>query len=217
MAQSLSVNPSPKLMLSGLLLGGLLGLTACQQPSDNQDKANSEAAEATNSAQISDLTALDKDSNEAQPVEGLEEEVLEVETDSNKTDSTQPSQIKEPTETENSASNEDTESAAKKNMPPASEIQVTDVEYQDSEGRSIHVTFQTSATATLQASLRLPSGKRILLTAPTGQGNNPTYRSTDGSIELVTHGGGSSMDLFYENQRAEFDAVKTDSEILKPQ
>lgn len=217
MAQSLSVNPSPKLMLSGLLLGGLLGLTACQQPSDNQDKANSEAAEATNSAQISDLTALNKDSNEAQPVEGLEEEVLEVETDSNKTDSTQPSQIKEPTETENSASNEDTESAAKKNMPPASEIQVTDVEYQDSEGRSIHVTFQTSATATLQASLRLPSGKRILLTAPTGQGNNPTYRSTDGSIELVTHGGGSSMDLFYENQRAEFDAVKTDSEILKPQ
>ncbi|HAO59445.1 MAG TPA: hypothetical protein DCQ89_03505 [Psychrobacter sp.] len=216
MAQSLSVNPSPKLMLSGLLLGGLLGLTACQQPSDNQDKANSEAAEATNSAQISDPTALDKDSNEAQPVEGLEEEVLEVETDSNKTDSTQPSQIKEPTETENSASNEDTESAAKKNMPPASEIQVTDVEYQDSEGRSIHVTFQTSATATLQASLRLPSGKRILLTAPTGQGNNPTYRSTDGSIELVTHGGGSSMDLFYENQRAEFDAVKTDSEILKP-
>lgn len=216
MAQSLSVNPSPKLMLSGLLLGGLLGLTACQQPSDNQDKANSEAAEATNSAQISDLTALNKDSNEAQPVEGLEEEVLEVETDSNKTDSTQPSQIKEPTETENSASNEDTESAAKKNMPPASEIQVTDVEYQDSEGRSIHVTFQTSATATLQASLRLPSGKRILLTAPTGQGNNPTYRSTDGSIELVTHGGGSSMDLFYENQRAEFDAVKTDSEILKP-
>lgn len=217
MAQSLSVNPSPKLMLSGLLLGGLLGLTACQQPSDNQDKANSEAAEATNSAQMSDPTALDKDSNEAQPVEGMEEEVLEVETDSNETDSTQPSQIKEPTETENSASNEDTESAAKKDMPPASEIQVTDVEYQDSEGRSIHVTFQTSATATLQASLRLPSGKRILLTAPTGQGNNPTYRSTDGSIELVTHGGGSSMDLFYENQRAEFDAVKTDSEILKPQ
>ena len=216
MAQSLSVNPSPKLMLSGLLLGGLLGLTACQQPSDNQDKANSEAAEATNSAQMSDPTALDKDSSEAQPVEGVEEEVLEVETDSNKTDSTQPSQIKEPTETESSASNEDTESATTKDMPPASEIQVTDVEYQDSEGRSIHVTFQTSATATLQASLRLPSGKRILLTAPTGQGNNPTYRSTDGSIELVTHGGGSSMDLFYENQRAEFDAVKTDSEILKP-
>ncbi|HJH09391.1 MAG TPA: hypothetical protein K8V12_05975 [Psychrobacter pasteurii] len=217
MAQSLSVNPSPKLMLSGLLLGGLLGLTACQQPSDNQDKANSEAAEATNSAQMSDPTSLDKDSNEAQPVERLEEEILEVETDSNKTDSTQPSQIKEPTETENSASNEDTESTTTKNTPPASEIQVTDVEYQDSEGRSIHVTFQTSATATLQASLRLPSGKRILLTAPTGQGNNPTYRSTDGSIELVTHGGGSSMDLFYENQRAEFDAVKTDSEILKPQ
>lgn len=217
MAQSLSINPSPKLMLSGLLLGGLLGLTACQQPSDNQDKANSEAAEAANSAQMSDPTALDKDSNEAQPVERLEEEILEVETDSNKTDSTQPSQIKEPTETENSASNKDTESATTKDMPPASEIQVTDVEYQDSEGRSIHVTFQTSATATLQASLRLPSGKRILLTAPTGQGNNPTYRSTDGSIELVTHGGGSSMDLFYENQRAEFDAVKTDSEILKPQ
>ena len=127
----------------------------------------------------------------------------------------QPSELEEATQTESSTNT--VEASPSKDVPPASEIQVTDVEYQDSKGRSIHVTFQTSATATLQADLRLPSGKRVLLTAPTGQGNNPTYRSTDGSIELVTHGGGSSIDLFYENQRAKFDAVNTESEILKPQ
>ena len=62
----------------------------------------------------------------------------------------------------------------------------------------------------------MPSGKRILLTAPPGQGNNPTYRSADGAIELVTHGGGSKIDLLYENETIKFGAVKTDAEVIKP-
>ena len=215
MARSLSSNTHPKLLLSGLLLGGLVGLTACQPSSDAQDEANNQATEASNSAETSQSAGLSSDPNNTESVEIIDQQTPETEAELNETDSVQPSELEEATQTESSTNT--VEASPSKDVPPASEIQVTDVEYQDSKGRSIHVTFQTSATATLQADLRLPSGKRVLLTAPTGQGNNPTYRSTDGSIELVTHGGGSSIDLFYENQRAKFDAVNTESEILKPQ
>lgn len=215
MAHPLSGNTHPKLLLSGLLLGGLVGLTACQPSSDAQDEANNQATEASNSAETSQSAGLSSDPNNIESVEIIDQQTPETEAELNETDSVQPSELEEATQTESSTNT--VEASPSKDVPPASEIQVTDVEYQDSKGRSIHVTFQTSATATLQADLRLPSGKRVLLTAPTGQGNNPTYRSTDGSIELVTHGGGSSIDLFYENQRAKFDAVNTESEILKPQ
>lgn len=215
MAHSLSGNTHPKLLLSGLLLGGLVGLTACQPSSDAQDEANNQATEASNSAETSQSAGLSGDPNNTESVEIIDQQTPETEVELNETDSVQPSELEEATQTESPTNT--VEASLSKDVPPASEIQVTDVEYQDSKGRSIHVTFQTSATATLQADLRLPSGKRVLLTAPTGQGNNPTYRSTDGSIELVTHGGGSSIDLFYENQRAKFDAVNTESKILKPQ
>ena len=215
MARSLSGNTHPKLLLSGLLLGGIVGLTACQPSSDAQDEANNQATEASNSAETSQSAGLSSDPNNTESVEIIDQQTPETEAELNETDSVQLSELEEATQTESSTNT--VEASPSKDVPPASEIQVTDVEYQDSKGRSIHVTFQTSATATLQADLRLPSGKRVLLTAPTGQGNNPTYRSTDGSIELVTHGGGSSIDLFYENKRAKFDAVNTESEILKPQ
>lgn len=215
MAHPFSGNTHPKLLLSGLLLGGLVGLTACQPSSDAQDEANSQATEASSSAEISEPSGLSNAPNNTESVEIIDQQTPVTEAELNEIDSVQPSELEEATQTESSTNT--VEASPSKDVPPASEIQVTDVEYQDSKGRSIHVTFQTSATATLQADLRLPSGKRVLLTAPTGQGNNPTYRSTDGSIELVTHGGGSSIDLFYENQRAKFDAVNTESEILKPQ
>lgn len=215
MAHSLSMSTSSKLLLPSLVLAGLVGLTACQPSNDPQAEANNEATATTSSADISEPVGLESNPNNAQPVEVIEEQAPEIEAELSETDSAQASQLEEAIQTEPSTNN--SEANTIKSAPPASEIQVTDVEYQDSKGRSIHVTFQTSATATLQADLRLPSGKRVLLTAPTGQGNNPTYRSTDGSIELVTHGGGSSIDLFYENQRAKFDAVNTESEILKPQ
>ncbi len=220
MAHSLSVNTNPKRLLPALLLGGLVGLTACQPSSDPHDEANNQATEASSSAEISEPAGLSNDPNNAQSVAVIEGQTPDTATNLNEVDPMQASELEESAQTEPSSSSLETnslEASSSKDMPPASEIQVTDVEYQDSKGRSIHVTFQTSATATLQADLRLPSGKRVLLTAPTGQGNNPTYRSTDGSIELVTHGGGSSIDLFYENQRAKFDAVNTESEILKPQ
>ena len=97
------------------------------------------------------------------------------------------------------------------------EKQVTDVEYRSESGGTLKVTFQTSATAELQANVLLPSGKRVLLTAPPAQGNNPTYRSQDGSIELVSHSGGGSIDLVQNGKITNFDATSAEAEVVVSQ
>lgn len=217
MTTTVSVHNPSKLALCSVLLSSLLSLTACQDSNEVQDEANQAPTDTTTeSINGVDNSAENNNPNyEQQSVEIVDVETTEgLEVDPNDTavadQSNQAESDNQPLEGSDSGSVAD-------NSPPASEIQVTDVEYQDSKGRSIQVTFQTSATATLQADLMLPSGKRVLLTAPTGQGNNPSYRSTDGSIELITHGGGASIDLLYQGQRTKFDAVQTDAEILKPQ
>ena len=218
-------NNAPKLLLGTVLLSGLLGLSACQDADDSNSAVNNESNNtATTTAYSSesdntiaaDNTTATTDNQQLDPdYEAESVEVIDVETaDQSQSDpegvSTSPQQP--PSSTAGIA-----QDSTSKNSAPSSEIQVTDVEYQDSKGRSIYVTFKTSATSTLQADLKLPNGKRVLLTAPTGQGNNPTYHSTDGSIELVTHGGGASVDLFYNNKRTKFDAIETEAEVLKPQ
>ncbi|WP_230655845.1 hypothetical protein [Psychrobacter sp. I-STPA10] len=99
----------------------------------------------------------------------------------------------------------------------AKEKQITDVEYRSESGGTLKVTFQTSATAELQANVLLPSGKRVLLTAPPAQGNNPTYRSQDGSIELVSHSGGGSIDLVQNGKITNFDATSAEAEVVVSQ
>lgn len=225
-------NKAPKLLLSTVLLSGVLGLSACQEADNaNNTAVNSESNNtATTTASSSDSADSIADNTTAtntttatadnQPLdpdyEAESVKVIDVETiDQSQSD---PEGVSATSQQPPSATNSTVQDAtATKNSVPSSEIQVTDVEYQDSKGRSIYVTFKTSATSTLQADLRLPNGKRVLLTAPTGQGNNPIYHSTDGSIELVTHGGGTSMDLFYNNKRTKFEAIETEAEVLKPQ
>ena len=99
----------------------------------------------------------------------------------------------------------------------AKEKQITDVEYRSEAGDTLKVTFQTSATSELQANVLLPSGKRVLLTAPPAQGNNPTYRSQDGSIELVSHSGGGSIDLVQNGKITNFDATSAEAEVVVSQ
>ena len=99
----------------------------------------------------------------------------------------------------------------------AKEKQITDVEYRSESGDTLKVTFQTSATSELQANVLLPSGKRVLLTAPPAQGNNPTYRSQDGSIELVSHSGGGSIDLLQNGKITNFDATSAEAEVVVSQ
>ena len=54
----------------------------------------------------------------------------------------------------------------------------------------------------------------MTLSAPEGQGNNPTYRSSDGSIELVSHAGGGTIDLVQNNKITSFDAVSAEAEVI---
>ena len=66
----------------------------------------------------------------------------------------------------------------------------------------------------LNAIVTLPNKPKMTLSAPEGQGNNPTYRSNDGSIQLVSHGGGSSIDLIQNNKTTSFEAISVEAEVI---
>lgn len=93
-------------------------------------------------------------------------------------------------------------------------LQVTDVRYRSAAGETLSVVFETSATGVLNAIVTLPSNTKMTLSAPEGQGNNPTYRSADGNIELVSHGGGSAIDLMQNNNITSFEAISAEAEVI---
>ena len=61
---------------------------------------------------------------------------------------------------------------------------------------------------------RTDTKPKMTLSAPEGQGNNPTYRSKDGSTELVSHGGGSAIDLMQKGKLTSFDATSAEAEVI---
>ena len=92
--------------------------------------------------------------------------------------------------------------------------QITDVRYKNAAGESLSVIFETSAAGVLNAIISLPNKPKMTLSAPEGQGNNPTYRSGDGSIQLVSHAGGGTIDLVQNNKITSFDAVSAEAEVI---
>ena len=92
--------------------------------------------------------------------------------------------------------------------------QITDVSYRSATGETLSVVFETSAAGTLNAIVTLPNKPKMTLSAPEGQGNNPTYRSSDGTIQLVSHGGGSTVDLIQHNKVSSFDAISAEAEVI---
>ena len=92
--------------------------------------------------------------------------------------------------------------------------QITDVRYKSATGDSLSVVFETSAAGMLNAIITLPNKPKMTLSAPEGQGNNPTYRSTDGNIQLVSHAGGGTIDLVQNNKVTSFDAVSAEAEVI---
>ena len=92
--------------------------------------------------------------------------------------------------------------------------QITDVRYKNATGESLSVVFETSAAGVLNAIVSLPNKPKMTLNAPEGQGNNPTYRSSDGSIQLVSHAGGGSIDFIKNNKVTSFDAVSAEAEVI---
>lgn len=92
--------------------------------------------------------------------------------------------------------------------------QITDVRYKSAAGESLSVIFETSAAGMLNAIVTLPNKPKMTLSAPEGQGNNPTYRSSDGQIQLVSHAGGGTIDFIQNNKMTSFDAVSADAEVI---
>ena len=92
--------------------------------------------------------------------------------------------------------------------------QITDVNYKSAAGESLSVIFETSAAGMLNAIVTLPNKPKMTLSAPEGQGNNPTYRSSDGSMQLVSHAGGGTIDFIQNNKMTSFDAISADAEVI---
>lgn len=136
----------------------------------------------------------------------------------NTAETTSPEQDVSLTELENDL--DATDSAANNTAPtpnPEQAIkgaQITDVRYKNAAGESLSVVFETSAAGVLNAIVTLPNKPKMTLSAPEGQGNNPTYRSTDGSIQLVSHAGGGSIDFIKNNKVTSFDAVSAEAEVI---
>lgn len=121
-------------------------------------------------------------------------------------------------ESENELSAADTSTNSAAIMPnPEQAIkgaQITDVNYRSASGETLFVIFETSEKGVLNAIVTLPNKPKMTLSAPEGQGNNPTYRSNDGSIQLVSHGGGSSIDLIQNNKTTSFEAISVEAEVI---
>ncbi|MDV2860022.1 hypothetical protein R0I52_04770 [Psychrobacter sp. CAM01] len=114
---------------------------------------------------------------------------------------------------------EETKTASNNAVTPSPEqaikgAQITDVRYISAAGESLSVTFETSAAGVLNAIVTRPNQPKLTLSAPEGQGNNPTYRSADGSIQLVSHAGGGTIDLIQNNTVTSFDALSADAEVI---
>ena len=92
--------------------------------------------------------------------------------------------------------------------------QITDVRYKSATGESLSVVFETSAAGVLNATVTLPNKPKMTLSAPEGQGNNPTYQSNNGAVQLVSHAGGGTIDLIQNNKVTSFDAVSAEAEVV---
>ncbi|WP_227677916.1 hypothetical protein [Psychrobacter frigidicola] len=97
---------------------------------------------------------------------------------------------------------------------PRKGTQVTDVRYRNAAGETLTVVFETSATGLLNAIVTLPNNTKMTLSAPEGQGNNPTYHSPDGDTELVSHEGGTAIDFIQNNKVTSFKAISAEAEVI---
>lgn len=197
------VKSKPSFKAISITLLGLSLLSACQKTPE------SETAEETAADTITQTTPVSSNINapkvaETKPSATDSAATLEQDTSSN--------------ESENELSAADTSTNSAAIMPnPEQAIkgaQITDVNYRSASGETLFVIFETSEKGVLNAIVTLPNKPKMTLSAPEGQGNNPTYRSSDGSIQLVSHGGGSSIDVIQNNKTTSFEAISVEAEVI---
>ncbi|WP_296245410.1 MULTISPECIES: hypothetical protein [unclassified Psychrobacter] len=196
------VKSQPSLKAMSLALLSLSLLTACQKTPEPETVDETTAKTSSQTTPVtSDINTLnaEEEANPAQPIDNSERN----------TSLTEP-------ENDISAMDKSANNAAIAPNPEQAikGAQITDVNYRSATGETLFVIFETSEEGVLNAIVTLPNRPKMTLSAPEGQGNNPTYRSSDGSIQLVSHGGGSSIDLIQNNKMTNFDAISVDAEVI---
>ena len=194
---------SIRILFLVLLSGSSLIMSACQKEPETEKAAPVDASSTPVATSIDnktkdvEVTAADQTNSESALDTDREINLDTLENDTN--------MVNTPSSTEVTALNP--EEAIKG-------TQITDVKYRSAAGETMSVVFETSATGVLNAIVTLPNKPKMTLSAPKGQGNNPTYRSTDGSTELVSHGGGSAIDLMQKGKLTSFDATSAEAEVI---
>ena len=185
----------------------LLLLTACQKDPEPEATDTTTAETSTQTTPVTTNINVDeaKDSNADDA-----QNVAQTDTDSER-DMSLTELDKDLSDTTSTAN----DSAEKPNPEQAIKgAQITDVRYKSAAGESLSVVFETSAAGMLNAIITRPNQPKMTLSAPEGQGNNPTYQSADGSIQLVSHAGGGTIDLIRNNKVTSFDAVSAEAEVI---
>ncbi|MDO5768779.1 MAG: hypothetical protein Q4P13_04685 [Psychrobacter sp.] len=198
---SLESQPFNQLLLVAII--GALSLSACSK-SDEQNASNTAATQTTNSA---------ADTQAAEPVAVTTEPAPEVEV----VEVDNPKPEVEVIEVADKSAGAAQPSISPPQPDPEVAIvgtQISNLDYKGPGGERLKVTYETSVSGELKATATLPSGKKVTLNAPAGQGNNPTYRSADGSVEIVSHGGGGSINLVQGGKPMGFDAVSAEAEVI---
>lgn len=197
------VKSKPSFKAISITLLGLSLLSACQKTPESETAEETAADTTTQTTPVSSNINAPKVA-ETKPSATDSAATLEQDTSSN--------------ESENELSAADISTSSAAIMPnPEQAIkgaQITDVSYRSASGETLFVIFETSEKGVLNAIVTLPNKPKMTLSAPEGQGNNPTYRSNDGSIQLVSHGGGSSIDLIQNNKTTSFEAISVEAEVI---
>lgn len=197
------VKSKPYFKAISITLLGLSLLSACQKTPESETAEETAADTTTQTTPVSSNINAPKVA-ETKPSATDSAATLEQDTSSN--------------ESENELSAADISTSSAAIMPnPEQAIkgaQITDVNYRSASGETLFVIFETSEKGVLNAIVTLPNKPKMTLSAPEGQGNNPTYRSSDGSIQLVSHGGGSSIDLIQNNKTTSFEAISVEAEVI---
>ena len=195
------VKSKPYFKAISITLLSLSLLSACQKTPEPETAEETAADTITQTTPVSSNINAPKiaDENTAKPADTLEQDTSLNES-----------------ENELSAADTSTNSAAIMPNPEQAikGAQITDVNYRSASGETLFVIFETSEKGVLNAIVNLPNKPKMTLSAPEGQGNNPTYRSNDGSIQLVSHGGGSSIDLIQNNKTTSFEAISVEAEVI---